>query len=61
MYNAVLVSGAQQSDPFTRAYMFFFQILFSYRLLQNIEYSSIGVYSLTVLCSRKAFACLLLS
>ena len=35
--NVVLVSGVQQSD----SVIHLFQILFAYRLLQNIEYSSL--------------------
>ena len=35
--NVVLVSGVQQSDSVIHMYLF--QILFPYRLLQNIEYS----------------------
>ena len=39
IYNVVLVSGVQQSD--SDIYIYFFQILFPYRFLQNIEYSSL--------------------
>ena len=35
IYNTVLVSGVQQSDP----YIYVFQILFHYKLLQDTEYS----------------------
>ena len=42
IYNVVLVSGVQQSDSVIHTYIsIFFQILFPYRLLQNIEYSSL--------------------
>lgn len=38
IYNAVLVWGVQQSNSVIHTHIsFFFQILFSYRLLQNIE------------------------
>ena len=38
IYNVVLVSGVQQSDSVIHIHIFFlFQILFPYRLLQNIE------------------------
>ena len=37
IYNLVLVSGVQQSDSVTHIFNLF-QILFPYRLLQNIEY-----------------------
>ena len=38
----MLVSGIQQSDSVihTYIYIYIFQILFPYRLLQNIKYSS---------------------
>ena len=36
--NVVLVSGVQQSDSVIHIYLF--QVIFPYRLLQNIEYSS---------------------
>ena len=44
--NVVLVSGVQQSDSDIYIYIYIykralFQILFPYRLLQNIEYSSL--------------------
>ena len=40
--NVVLVSGAQQSDSVIHVHVsIFFQILFPYRLLQNIEQSSL--------------------
>ena len=38
IYSVLLVSGVQQSDSVIHM---FFQILFHYRLLQNIEYSSL--------------------
>ena len=44
IYNTVLVSGAQhvqQSDLVLFFFFFFFQITFHYRLLQDIEYSSL--------------------
>ena len=43
IYNVVLVSGVQQSDSVICIYIyqFFFQILSHYRLLQDIEYSSL--------------------
>ena len=40
----MLVSGVQQTDSVIYIYIYIyilFQILFSYRLLQNIEYSSL--------------------
>ena len=37
IYNLVLFSGVQQSDSVTHIFNLF-QILFPYRLLQNIEY-----------------------
>ena len=41
IYNIVLISGVQQSDSVIQIYKSIsFQILFPYRLLQNIEYSS---------------------
>ena len=40
IYNVVLVSGVQQSDSDIHMYILF-QILFHYRLLQGIEYSSL--------------------
>ena len=46
VYNVVLVSGVQQSDCFIHIYcffiyIFFFRFFFHYRLLQDIEYSSL--------------------
>ena len=47
------VSSVQQSDSVTNIYTLF-QILFDYRLLQDIEYSSlcytVGVCCLSILC-----------
>ena len=43
--NVVVVSGVQQSDSVIHIYVYMsilFQVLFPYRLLQNIEYSSLG-------------------
>ena len=40
MYNIVLSSAVQPSDSVTHMYILF-QILFHYRLLQDIEYSSL--------------------
>ena len=38
MYNVVLLSGVQQNDSVIHIHIFvLFQILFSYRLSQNIE------------------------
>ena len=41
--NVVLVSGVEQSDSVIYIYffIFYFHILFCYRLLQDIEYSSL--------------------
>ena len=39
--NPVLVSGMQQSDSVIQICIFF-QILFYFRLLQGLEYSSLG-------------------
>ena len=39
MYNIVLVSDVWQGDSVI--YMYFFQIIFHYRLLQDIEYCSL--------------------
>ena len=47
--NVVLVSGVQQSDSVIHVYLF--QVIFPYRLLQNIEYSSLPY--LLVLLSLK--------
>ena len=50
MYNVVVVSGVQQSDSVIHIYVYMsilFQVLFPYRLLQNIEFP--------VLCSRSLF------
>ena len=44
----MLVSGVQQSDSVIHTYIFF-QILFSYRLLQNTEYSVLHSRSLVVI------------
>ena len=44
--NVVLVSGVQQSDSVIHIYLF--QVIFPYRLLQNIEYSSL-LYLLVLL------------
>ena len=42
MNNVVLVSGVQQSVSVTHIYVsMLFQILFSFRLLQNIEHRSL--------------------
>ena len=42
IYNVVLVSGIQQSDSVIHIHIFIlFQILFPYRLLHNIEQSSL--------------------
>ena len=45
IYKVVLVSGVQQSDSHIYIYshmcIYFFQIIFPYRLLQNIEYGSL--------------------
>ena len=42
IYNVVLVSGVQHSDSVIHLSIYIFiQILFPYRLLQNIEYSSL--------------------
>ena len=43
IYNAVLVSNVQQSDSIIHKYtnIFLFYILLHYRLLQDIEYSSL--------------------
>jgi len=42
IYNVMLVSGVQQSDSVIHAHISgFFQILFPYRLLENIQYSSL--------------------
>jgi len=51
IYNLVLVSGVQQSDSVTHIFNLF-QILFPYRLLQNIEYrrSCSVIYFLYWLC-----------
>ena len=44
IYNTVLASGIQQSDSGIHACMsILFQILFPFRLLQNIELSSCAV------------------
>ena len=40
IYNVVLISGVQQSDPVMYLYIFFY-ILFHYDLSQDIEYSSL--------------------
>ena len=40
IYNTVLVSGVQNNDSFIHIYIFFY-IPFHYRLLQDIEYSSL--------------------
>ena len=40
IYNVVSVSSVQQIDSVIHIH--FFQILFHYRLLQGIEYSSLG-------------------
>ena len=53
IYNIVLVSGVQQSDSVTHIFTYIcvdilFQILFPYKLLQNIEYSSL--YNTVGLC-----------
>ena len=37
----MLVSGIQQSDSVIYVYTYSFSIIFPYRLLQNIEYSSL--------------------
>ena len=37
IYNVGLVSGVQQSDSVRQAHVSIFQILFSFRFLQNIE------------------------
>ena len=54
MYNAVLISGVHQSDSDMCIYMhILFQILFHYRLLQDIEYGSrcyaVGLYCSSIL------------
>ena len=42
IYNVVLVSGVQQSDSVIHTYLsLLFQILFPYRLLQDIEHNSL--------------------
>ena len=42
IYDGVLVSGIQQSDSiYICVYIFFFQILFYYRLVQDTEHSSL--------------------
>ena len=41
IYNVVLVSGEEQNDLVIHIYIYFFQILFQFRLLQDIEYSSL--------------------
>ena len=42
IYSVVFVSGVKQSDLVIHIHMSIpFQILFPYRLLQNIEYSSL--------------------
>ena len=49
IYNVVLVSSVQQSDSVIHIYILF-QILFHYRLLQDIEYSSLCyIYSRSLL------------
>ena len=40
IYNVVLVSGVPQSDSVMHIYIFF-QVIFHYRSLQDIEYSSL--------------------
>ena len=40
----MLISAVQQSDSVMHMYIFFFQILFHYGLLQDIEYSSILLF-----------------
>ena len=43
LVNNVLVSGAQQSDSVIHVHVsILFQVLFPFRLLQNIEQSSLG-------------------
>ena len=42
IYNVVFVSGVQHSDSVIHIHIYIlFQILFPYRLSQNIEYSSL--------------------
>ena len=58
IYNVMLVSGVQQTDSVLYIYIFF-QILFHYRLLQDIEYSSlcytVGLCWLSILLFLKIF------
>ena len=42
IYNIVLISGIQQSNSFIHTHIStFFQMIFCYKLLQNIEYRSL--------------------
>ena len=51
IYNIVLVSGVQQGYSVIHIHTsIFFHILFPYRLLQNIEYSSLYSRSLLITC-----------
>ena len=58
IYNIVLVSSVQYNDSYTYLHIFIyiFQILFPYKLLQNIEYHSlcytVGPYYLFYIYSR---------
>ena len=49
IYNIVLVSGVQQSNLDIYIYIFFYFIIFHYRLLQDIEYSSL-CYTVSPCC-----------
>ena len=49
IYNIILVSGVQQTDLAIHIYLFIYmllKIIFHYRLLQNIEYSSSAISKL---------------
>ena len=51
IYNIVLISGVQQGNSVMHIHIsILFCILFPYRLLQNIEYSSLYSRSLLIIC-----------
>ena len=53
IYNVVLVSGIQQSDSVIHIHIpILFQILFPFRLLQNIEFPVLYSRSLLVICFK---------
>ena len=61
IYNFVLISGVQQSESVIHTHIFFlFQILFPYRLLQNIEFPVLYSRSLLVIYFIYSSVCMLI-